>query len=82
MLKTYFTLVCFDLLWLVVTLSVVNELCPVPTAFVAWQVYWPESLDAVLKMTREGDDVVLPLYLLALVLELMVVTILPLVLCQ
>jgi hypothetical protein len=33
-------------------------------------------------MTREGDDVVLPLYLLALVLELMVVTILPLVLCQ
>lgn len=63
-------------------MSVVNELCPVPTAFVAWQVYWPESLDAVLKMTRDGDDVVLPLYLLVLVLELMVVTMLPFVLCQ
>jgi hypothetical protein len=37
-----------------VTLSVVVVLCPVPTLLVAKHVYVPTSLDAALKMVRDG----------------------------
>ena len=57
-------------------------LCPVPTLLVAKHVYVPTSLDAALKMVRDGVVVVLPLYLLVLVLEVMVVMVPPTFLCH
>ena len=56
-----------------VTLSIVVVLCPVPTMLVAKHVYLPASLEAALKMVRDGVVVVLPLYLLVLVVEVIVV---------
>ena len=65
----------------VVTLSVVG-LCPVPPLLLPKHVYVPASLCWTLKMVRDGLEVVLPLYLLVLVLELMVVMVPPIFLCH
>ena len=55
---------------------------PVPTLLLAKHVQVPASLDAVLKLVSDGNEEVLPLYLLVLVLEFMVVTEPPIFLCH